>query len=159
MTETVLGVSAEARVDWANLLLRVRSGDICAREELRALIRNGIDLLVRRRVPEVKRPVAAEQAIATVLRQVGDGLVQTEQEYAAAARQAVIDAAGTHTAPPKSAPVPALHAITEDLSDMERDMLRRYYVLRQEPEQICATLHVPLERFSRARACFRSRMG
>jgi len=151
----------------AELVNAVRSGDQDAVGEFRHLFYPGTRFLIRRRLGSVD----VEQQVTEVL----DFVVRTIQEdhsvgsatVTALVRQSIGDRFPTTQRNPASraisedAAVASAKGVLEGLSPVERDALRRCYVLRQPPESFLQALKLTPDQFraiqSKARTEFTSR--
>jgi hypothetical protein len=143
--------------DWDQLLAGTRSGDIELSVLLQERLKPGIRVLLSRRVLCDSEEAVMAQVLASVVDAIRAGEVHNRVDLARATRLSI----ATHVAPKHSAARenwtanPAA-ALNNHLSARERDMMRRFYVLAEDPNEICRAMGVTMEEFTRVKSLARA---
>ena len=137
------------------VIQRLRTGDDSAVTDLVSLLEPGALFLLRRAAGEDRRH--SDTVLRILLRtaeQARDGRIRDGHELCQATVRAVRVAASACAARSAAAPAPAspalpdLSRVLSGLDDLEREVLRRHYVLRHEPDVICERLGISPDRFA-----------
>jgi hypothetical protein len=155
--EPVLGQQAQVGTDWEALLAAARAGGVDPCVRLQECLTPGIRLLLARKPLRIEADVALAQVLASVVDAVRTGRVGCVSELAGVARAAITE----HVAPRRPVAQATFAAnpttvLDTHLSARQRDMLRRFYVLGQEPADICRGMGVTMEEFTRAKSLARA---
>jgi hypothetical protein len=147
----------QTKTDWDALVAGARIGDVEMCFSLQERLKPGIRVLLARKPLRSDEDTAVAAVLSSVVEGVRGGAIANASELARAARAAIADhvaarrpmARETSTASPTT-------ALDAHLSARERDMLRRFYVLAQEPVEICRAMGVTMEDFMRAKSLARA---
>jgi DNA-directed RNA polymerase specialized sigma24 family protein len=152
----------------AELLDLIRRGDAGAAEELVCIFLPGARFLIQRRLGKSDVDGEARSALATVIRGIESDVSITPQLLTRMIRQFIQQRFSPNKRPgdppsaePDGAAIQAAADILGHLSPIERDALRRCYVLGESPEAFVGGLKLTLDEFrairSRAREEFAAR--
>lgn len=162
---------------------RIRAGDSQAAEELHSILYRGIRFLAQRQIGPIDAEDVAQQTLLITLRAIHNGVIQNPQalpgfartvaqrevirilEQRKAARTELTDICLAHVSDPRSNPEEdALAHETQALmlcalraiSDLDREILTRFYLHEQSKEQVCLEMRLTATQFrllkSRAKA-------
>jgi hypothetical protein len=143
--------------DWDRLIAGVRSGDPEMCFGLQERLKPGIWVLLARKSLKADGTAALQAVLSSVVGAIRRGEIAGAAELARATRLAIAE----HVAPRRAAATAAeeanpVLALNTHLSDRERDMLRRFYVLAEAPADICRALGVSMDEFKRAKSLARA---
>ena len=150
------------------LVDRIRAGDCDAAEVLRGILTPGIRFLLRRRLESSDIDRERSLLLDAAIREIKSDLSLEAADVPRMVRRLMQQRSGRKDAGAALSPASAAHGaevrlaqeILGRMSTVERDALRRCYVLRQRPEAFLQGLNLSPEQFraiqSRARAEFNS---
>ncbi|HET8547331.1 MAG TPA: hypothetical protein VFL57_04975 [Bryobacteraceae bacterium] len=142
---------------WDELLAAVRAGDIQPGLTLQERLQPSIRVLLARKSLRDSEDKVMAEVLASVIAAVRAGQIQTAAELARATRLAIEErVAPRRSAVRETSSANPSAALETHLSARERDMLRRFYVLAQEPADICRAMGVSMEEFTRAKSLARA---
>jgi DNA-directed RNA polymerase specialized sigma24 family protein len=142
---------------WDDLLAGARAGDIEMTVAVQEKLKPGIRVLLSRRALNETEDVVMERVLSAVVDAIRAGEIRTRAELARVARLAI----SNHLAPRcpvarQSWTANPSAALNNHLTPRERDMMRRFYVLAQDPVEICREMGVPLDEFTRVKSLARA---
>jgi len=152
----------------AALVDRIRAGDHAAGEALRGILAPGVRFLLRQRLEGTDIDHESGLLLDAAIREIESDLTLRGADVLRMVRRRIHQrsgrqSAGTELSPVSRAQGPEIRVAQDILGRMsvlERDALRRCYVLRQRPETFLQGLELSPEQFraiqSRARAEFNS---
>ena len=148
---------SRVQVSWGDLLAGVREGDVEMSLALQHRLKAGLRIVLARKALRDREETVMAEVLSAVLDLVRKGDVSSPEDLAKAARAAVTERLEPRrpVLSEKSVSTPSV-ALNTHLSVRERDMLRRYYVLAQDPAEICRSLGVSMEEFHRAKSLARA---
>lgn len=151
MSDTCELSKAKQTIDLSGLIRAALGGDSSAADELRAVLRPGIrTLLVHRNAS----PLFADLILTQILDQVRVGRISCQSDLLRETRRAVIEMAGGSQST-KTGGISG-DVVRLDLTSLDREMMRRYYVDGESAESICLRLSVPHDLFAAAKARLRA---
>ena len=150
-------VERPPQAEWQELLEGVRNGDMEPCVSLQERLKPGLRLLLARKCLRQSEEVVTAAVLSSVVESVRRGEIASAAELARAARIAIAAHVAPRRAPAREtlAANPA-DALSDHLSVREREMMRRFYILAEEPVDICRAMGVTLEEFKRVKSLARA---
>jgi hypothetical protein len=143
--------------DWDALVAGARDGDVELSVSLQERLKPGIRVLLARKPLRNDPDTVLAAVLSSVINAVRRGAISNASELARATRAAIVE----HVAP-RLGMTRAMFAtnptaaLDNHLSPRQRDMLRRFYVLAEEPTEICRAMGITMDEFTRAKSLARA---
>jgi len=130
----------------AELVRRIQAGDQAAIQDLQSQFATGIEFLLRRRLRKSSVSVEVTSVIEVAVQEIQRSSAVNLRRIVAQAIHRQFPAAAADIAPDvvDAFRKRVAHAVIEERSSQERDILRRYYLLRESTATIRRRLRVSL---------------